>query len=233
MVQVVVLSANGDSRTLKTAAITGAATGAAVAKALRKARPAERIGAYTWKGRALTVWGWKEGKAGSENKHELPPPLDEVLLFGDTVVVAEEDLTAEDWGVFYKQAFGGFEDLGSDSGSDSDEADEEEEDGDAAEEDEAEEEDEEEEEEDEEDEEEEEEAEEDGADDDCYEDGDEGGGSRRRPTRRRAIASPEYRRMEMGTRSRVRLPATPGKRAPKWQTEEELTVEAYAAAPQT
>ena len=228
MVQVVVLSANGDSRALKTAAITTPATGAAVAKALRKTRPAEQIGAYTWKGRVLTVWGWKDGKAGTENKHELPPPLDSVLLFSDAVVVAEDDLTTEDWAAFYKHAFGVFENLDSDEDETDEEEDEEEEE--AEEEEAAEEEEEEaEEEEEEEDEEaeEEEEEEDDGADDDCYEDGDEGGGSRRRPTRRRAIASPEYRRMEMGTRSRVRLPATPGKRAPKWQTEGELDPEPY------
>ena len=75
---------------------------------------------------------------------------------------------------------------------------------------------------------EEEEAEEEDADDDCYDDGDEnGGGSTRRAPRRRAIASPEYRRIDMGLRARVKFPTPIGKRAPKWQTEEELEAEEY------
>ena len=72
MVQVVVLSANGDHRVMKTAAFTKA-TAAGVAKALRKTKPAEVISTYTYKEQTITVWGWKEGKAGTENKHELPP----------------------------------------------------------------------------------------------------------------------------------------------------------------
>jgi len=66
------------------------------------------------------------------------------------------------------------------------------------------------------------------ADDDCYDDGDEaGGGGKRRAPRRRTATSSEYRRMDMGLRSRVRLPAPLGKRAPRWQTAPELVQEPY------
>jgi hypothetical protein len=238
MVQVVVLSANGEPRTLKTSAIAeGApATGAAVAKALRKTKPAEAVGTYKWKGGSLTVWGWKEGKAGTENKHELPPPLDEILLFSDAVVVSSSGvLTVEGWKEFYNAAMGGFEDLGSEDSEDEEEeeADEEADEEEVDEEPEAEEDDVSEEEsaaEDEEsaaeEEEEEEEAEEE--DGDCYDDeNDGGGGAKRRAPRRRTIADPEYRRMDMGLRSRVRMPAPPTKRAPRWQTAPELTAEEY------
>ena len=234
MVQVVILAANGESRGLKTAAITGAPTGAAIAKALRKTRAAEAIGEYSWNKRKLSVWGWRDGKAGTENKHELPPPLDEGLLFGDAVVVASDgDLTVDDWGVFYDQAFGGFEDVGSETSSEaeveaedgdddaSDDADGDDSDGDND--DDESEADEDEGSEDEGAESEGDEA--DGDDGDCYEDGEEGGGSKRRPARRRAVAAPEYRRMDMGLRARVALPGTPGKRAPKWQTAAELLPE--------
>jgi hypothetical protein len=119
MVQVVVLSANGESRTLKTIAFAAsAATGAGIAKALRKVKPAELVGSYTTKtGTKLSVWGWRTGKAGTENKHELPPMgdgADEGLLFGDAVVVSSAgDYTVEQWETFYEEAFGGFESLDS------------------------------------------------------------------------------------------------------------------------
>lgn len=210
-----------------------------VAKLLRKTKKPEVVGVYAYEELQLTVWGWKEGKAGTENKHELPPPIDEVLLFGDAVVSAADadgapqDLTVDEWETFYEEAFKGFEDTeSSDEGDDEEESEEvegedaaeaeveeetagsESEGGSANEEDEDGEEEEEEEEEDE--------------DEDCYDDGDDaGGGGKRRAPRRRAVAAPEYRRMEMGLRSRVKLPAPPGKRAPRWQTAPELTEEAY------
>ena len=242
MVNVVILSANGESRTLKTAAIAAGApvTGAAAAKAIRKTKPASALGTYKYKGATLTLWGWDEGKAGTENKHELPPPHDEPLFFGDIVVTSSTgDLTVDEWLVFYDAAFGGFEDLDS----------EDEENGEEEEEDEEEEDDEEEEEVDEgdagdedegdagddsdadegsdadEDSEEAEEEEEEGADDDCYDD--EEGGSKRRAPRRRTVTAPEYRRLDMGLKSRVKVPTPPGKRAPRWQTGPELAAEAY------
>ncbi len=237
MVQVVLLSANGESRTLKTGAITGVPNGAGVAKAVRKVRPAELIGTYTWKDAKLQLWGWKEGKAGTENKHELPPPHDEGLYFSDIVVAdgTGKDFTVEEWKTFYHEAFKGFEDL-DDSASEADvngdeeteleeevEEDEEEEDDEDAEEDSEGEEEEEEDDEDAGDEEE----EEDDADDDCYEDGDEAGGGKRRTARRRTGVAADYRRMEMGFRTRLKLPAPVGKRAPRWQTAPELTAEGY------
>jgi hypothetical protein len=241
--QVVVLSANGEKRQSR---ITGEVSGGAVAKLCRKTKPAELIGEYDYGELTLQVWGWKEGKAGTENKHELPPPLDGGLLFGDAVVaaVATEDeashnMTVAQWEKFYTEAFKGFEDLGSDSDSDSDSDSEaslesesgddaNDDDGDAEEEDEDSEASEEEgdEEEDEEADEEEEEAED---DDECYDDGEDGGGGggKRRAPRRRTTAAPEYRRMEMGIRSRVKVPMPVGKRAPRWQTAPELVEESY------
>ena len=247
MVQVVILSANGEHRTLKTAAFTaGSATGTTVAKAVRKTKPATVISTYTYKDQVITVWGWTDGKAGTENKHELPPDEDGTeapLLFGDAIAVSSTgDFTDDQYSAFYEEAFGGFDNADS-SDSSEDEGDEEEEDEEEEEEEEEGEEDEEKEEDDGEDgdadeedegeeeaeeaEEAEEEAEED-ADDDCYDDGDENGGNgKRRAPRRRAISSPEYRRIDMGLRARVKLPAPLGKRAPKWQTAPELEEEAY------
>jgi hypothetical protein len=218
MVHVVILSANGDKRTLKSTIATVSAESAT--KMLRKTKLAELVGTYTWKSKTLQMWGWKDGKAGTENKHELPPPHDEVLLFGDIVVsstTGDFDLTL--WDSFYNDAYGGFEDLGSEE----EEEDEEEEEEEVAE-DEEEDEEVEEEEEDEVVEEEEEEDE----DDDCYDDGEEaGGGKTRRAPRRRTAQTAEYRRIDMGLKARIKLPTVVGKRAPKWQTEDELVEEGY------
>lgn len=238
MVNVVILSANGESRTLKTAAIAAGApvTGAAAAKAIRKTKPASALGTYKYKGATLTLWGWDEGKAGTENKHELPPPHDEPLFFGDIVVTSSAgDLMVDEWLVFYDAAFGGFEDLDSESEAsdeEDDEDDEEEEeevdDGDAGDEDEGDAGDDSDADDDSEagdDSEAEEEEEEEDADDDCYDD--EEGGSKRRAPRRRTVTAPEYRRLDMGLKSRVKVPTPPGKRAPRWQTGAELEAESY------
>jgi hypothetical protein len=233
MVQIVVLSANGESRTLKTTAVLAGqpVTGAAVAKALRKTKPATVIGAYKNGGDTLTVWGWQEGKAGTENKHEMPPPYDEVLLFGDAVIVSSAgDFDADQWAEFYEKAFGGFESLSeSDSESEAEGEDEEDEEEEFEESDESEVEEEVEEEVDEEaDEDGEAEEEEEEIEDDCCDDGEDGGGAKRRAPRRRAVAAPEYRRLDMGTRSRVKVPVPVGKRAPRWQTAAELVPEEYS-----
>lgn len=236
MVQVVILAAKGDFKVGKVGAKPSAV---ALAKALRKTKEPNFEGSYAWKDTTITIWGWTEGKAGTENKHELPPPHDKVLLFGDVIAaVPKGDLTIEQWKEFYNKAFKGFEDLGSEDSEsddeteeaddefddegeveedDADESDAETDEGEAGEEDEGEAEGEATEGEEEEEE----------ADDECY-DSDEGaGGGRRRSQRRRTTAAPEYRRMDMGLRARIKMPVQIGKRAPKWQTAPELEAEAY------
>lgn len=239
MVQVVILAANGE---FKVGKVGSKPSAAAISKALRKTKVPDFEGSYVWNDTTISIWGWTEGKAGTENKHELPPPHDKVLLFGDIIAaVPKGDLTIEQWKEFYNKAFKGFEDLGSEDSESEDEENEEEgdeefeEDGeddvdekseDANDESEGEAGDEDEGDvdgsatEDEEDEEEE-------ADDECY-DSDEGaGGGRRRTQRRRTTSAPEYRRMDMGLRSRIKMPTRIGKRAPRWQTAPELESEPY------
>lgn len=53
----------------------------------KKSAPAE-LGTYTFQSNTLTLFGYTEGKAGTENKHELPPPHDNLLCFGDILLVA-------------------------------------------------------------------------------------------------------------------------------------------------
>lgn len=237
MVQVVILAANGEFKVGKVGAKPSAA---AVSKALRKTKVPDFEGSYVWKDTTISIWGWKEGKAGTENKHELPPPHDNVLLFGDIIAaVPKGDFTIEDWKAFYNAAFKGFEDLGSEDSESEDEEEEDDEfedDGEEANEEEADESEAASESEGDDVEEEgdadgsatdDEEAEEEEADDECY-DSDEGaGGGRRRTQRRRTTSAPEYRRMDMGLRSRIKIPNQVGKRAPRWQTAPELEPEGY------
>ena len=89
---------------------------------LKKKEAPELVGSYKNKAQTLFVFGYTAGKAGTENKHELPPPHDTVLCFGDLIMLASKDskswsapvpLKSEDYETFYTRAFGGFEDLDS------------------------------------------------------------------------------------------------------------------------
>ena len=72
----------------------------------------------------ISVYGKDTGRAGSENKYELPPPIDTTLFFGKIAIVLEDkDLDLDLWNNLYEHLFGGFEDLDN-SNSDDDEDDE-------------------------------------------------------------------------------------------------------------
>ena len=61
------------------------------------------------------------GKSGSENKYELPPPIDSELFFGTLVILKHskkmldidnlQDLSLDEWENVYNKLFGGFEDI--------------------------------------------------------------------------------------------------------------------------
>ena len=64
----------------------------------------------------IEIWSKKEGKAGSENKYDLPPPVDKDLYYGTMALIAFTkegfvDLELELWKEMYEKLFGGFEDL--------------------------------------------------------------------------------------------------------------------------
>jgi hypothetical protein len=66
---------------------------------------------------SVSVFGKTTGRAGQENKYEFPPPIDNVLLFGQCVLVNKvngkvADLTREEWLKIYEYLYGGFDDLG-------------------------------------------------------------------------------------------------------------------------
>lgn len=98
---------------------------------VKKKTPLSEVGQYPFGDLKLTLFGYTTGKAGTENKHELPPPHDNLLCFSDILLIASKSLsgwehpvnfTPEQYEKFYSKAFGGFEDIGSeDSESDEDE----------------------------------------------------------------------------------------------------------------
>ena len=62
----------------------------------------------------ISLFAKTTGRAGQENKYELPPPVDEILYFGRCLLVNEDgsDLTINTWNLIYEALFGGFEDIG-------------------------------------------------------------------------------------------------------------------------
>ena len=87
---------------------------------LKKKKAPTQIGTYAWKSNTLFLFGYTDGKAGTENKHELPPPHDTQLIFGDIVVMMSKDkrsfakplpIKQDDYEALYTQVFEGFESL--------------------------------------------------------------------------------------------------------------------------
>ena len=95
----------------------------------RKTEP-EILGEYEYGTLKLTLIGYKEGRAGTENKHELPPPLDDQIFFGDIVLIASKidkdwnspvPFTLEQYEKFYSKQFGGFDEIDSEDSDTEDE----------------------------------------------------------------------------------------------------------------
>lgn len=130
------LTAKGEVKTCKMSLAGTTVTDADIQKTLKKKTDPEYIGSYSYKSKYLHLFGYPAGKAGTENKHELPPPHDNLLLFGDILVLVSttEDSYAqpipfkvEDYEAFYTNAFGGFEDLDEEEEDEEEEVEDEEE----------------------------------------------------------------------------------------------------------
>ena len=79
---------------------------------------------HTWKlsdSEYVSIYSKDSGRANTENKYELPPPLDTPLYFGSLAIIKHteetpsnencEDFTVEAWKTVYEKLMGGFEDL--------------------------------------------------------------------------------------------------------------------------
>jgi hypothetical protein len=82
-----VLTAKGDFKNGGLGEIKDDIEGA-IGKALKRAKPPAFIGSWNWQKYKLYLYGYKEGRAGTENKHEIHEPFDDVILFGDAVLIA-------------------------------------------------------------------------------------------------------------------------------------------------
>ena len=108
---------------------------AALCKSLKRAKAPALVGSWTWQKYKLFLYGYKDGRSGTENKNELPPPHDSLVLFGDCCVIASLDksaekpaqFTVEQYKKFYNVRFGGQEDPDDKDKEDEDEEEEEEE----------------------------------------------------------------------------------------------------------
>jgi len=78
----------------------------------------------TWKitdGEFVSVYAKNVGRANTENKYELPPPVDSDLYFGKLIIIKHSEevptvenctnLDGEEWKKMYEKLMGGFEDL--------------------------------------------------------------------------------------------------------------------------
>lgn len=78
---------------------------------------------HTWNvdGSFYSVYAKDNGRANSENKYDLPPPVDDELYFNTMAIIKHTetdatnktvtDLIMSDWDKVYEKLFGGFEDL--------------------------------------------------------------------------------------------------------------------------
>ena len=71
----------------------------------------------------ISLFAKTTGRAGQENKYELPPPVDEILYFGRCLLVNEDgsDLTINTWNIIYEALFGGFDEIGDDDSEEEEE----------------------------------------------------------------------------------------------------------------
>jgi len=82
----------------------------------------------------IQVFGKTDGRPGSENKYDFPPPIDSTLLFGSCAIVLRikkddgqiiyADLTLSLWNKIYEKLFGGFKNLSTTAEEDENEDDE-------------------------------------------------------------------------------------------------------------
>jgi hypothetical protein len=89
---------------------------------------------YDGKKYFIEVYGKKDGRANSENKYDFPPPIDNVLFFGNCAILAYlkkenneieyTDISLPLWNKVYEKLFGGFEDLAATALEDEEEEDE-------------------------------------------------------------------------------------------------------------
>jgi transcription elongation factor S-II len=128
-IQGLLLTSKGDVKDVKLPAEP--LTLAAIQTLLKSKKTPEVLGTYKYKSKTIYLFGSTTGSAGTENKHELPPPYDSALYFGNLLLILSDkkdsyanpiSLTPDEYEEFYTQAFEGFEDLDDEDDEDDEEA---------------------------------------------------------------------------------------------------------------
>tara|TARA_B110000977_G_scaffold88120_1_gene117126 strand:- start:8448 stop:9098 length:651 start_codon:yes stop_codon:yes gene_type:complete len=76
----------------------------------------ERECDFEWDDDTVSIYAWTNGSESKINQHDLPPPIDSVLYYGDVLVIRHEngklkDFSKINYNKFYEDAFGGFDDI--------------------------------------------------------------------------------------------------------------------------
>jgi len=74
----------------------------------------EQLHIFTYENLKVIIYGWATGEENKINKHELPPPIDNDLYYGDLIVLLREDgelvdFSKEDYEEFYNYIFDGID----------------------------------------------------------------------------------------------------------------------------
>jgi DNA-directed RNA polymerase subunit M/transcription elongation factor TFIIS len=87
-IQAVFLGQRGEVRQCKIKGMTPAA----LMILFKKKEAPSMLGSYNWSAakKYLYLFGYIDGKSGTENQHHLPPPLEGLTFFGDILVVASQ-----------------------------------------------------------------------------------------------------------------------------------------------
>ena len=121
--QVLLLTQKAEVKEVALSTLNGVITLSSIQTVLKKKEAPEVLGTYKYKAHTLFLFGYTTGKAGTENKHELPPPHDTTVCFGDIILLSTKDSKSwttpvpfkmADYEAFYTRAFGGFDGMNPD-----------------------------------------------------------------------------------------------------------------------
>jgi len=88
----------------------------------------ERECDFDYKDRIVSIFAFSEDKDGNINKHELPPPIDNNIYYGDIFVICHNkdglcNISKKEYKEFYETAFGGFDDIDNETDEEDDDDD--------------------------------------------------------------------------------------------------------------
>ena len=89
-IQVLCLSQKGEVKQTKVS-IKQEITTDSIKKLLKSKQDIDLFATYQFGNLFLFLFGAVDGKTGTENQHELPPPHDSILIFGDILLIASTD----------------------------------------------------------------------------------------------------------------------------------------------